>query len=101
MLLIQITFIAVFIRQNRNPKAAGSFTKKEYSTETHKRKRNDKNGSYEPRKFSSRGNTIHRKNVVKHSGGAKSTTERPSQGGFKRKNTNFKTDKSGGKRQKQ
>ncbi|KAI3806558.1 hypothetical protein L1987_22467 [Smallanthus sonchifolius] len=80
------------------PKAAGSFTKKDNSTETQKRKRDDNNSSYKSSKFSPRGKN--RMNDVKHSGFAKST-DRPSQGGFKRKNPSFKKDNSGGKRQKQ
>ncbi|KAJ0699848.1 putative armadillo-like helical protein [Helianthus annuus] len=79
------------------PKAAGSFTKKEHSTETRKRKRDDKNRPDKPRKFSSRGNNTSKD--VKRSGFVKSS-ERPSQGGFKRKNSSFKNDNSGGKRQK-
>ncbi|XP_076943016.1 ribosomal RNA-processing protein 12-like [Bidens hawaiensis] len=81
------------------PKAAGNFTKKEYSTDTQKRKRDDRKHSDKPSKFSPRGNN--RTKDVKRSGFAKST-DRSSQGGFKRKNPSFKNDnKSGGKRQKQ
>lgn len=86
-------------RQDRNPKTGGRFTKKEYPTDNRKRKWDDKNSSHKPRKFSHGGNNVHRKKEEKHSGHAKST-DRPSQGG-KRKNTNFKRDDSGVKRQKQ
>ncbi|GJT73045.1 RRP12-like protein [Tanacetum coccineum] len=86
-------------RQDRNPKTGGRFTKKEYPTDTRKRKWDDKNSSHQPRKFSHGGGNVHRKKEEKHSGHAKST-DRPSQGG-KRKNTSFRTDNSGAKRQKQ
>ncbi|XP_076884446.1 uncharacterized protein LOC143533613 [Bidens hawaiensis] len=71
------------------PKAAGSFTKKEYSTDTRKRKWDDRNHSDKPNKFSPRGNN--KTKDVKRSGFAKSS-DRPSQGGFKRKNPSFKND---------
>nr|XP_043635247.1 RRP12-like protein [Erigeron canadensis] len=86
-------------RERRKTMATGSFSKKEYSTDTRKRKRDDK-PSHEPRKFSPGEKSVHRKKEVKHVDHAKSA-ENPSQGG-KRKNTNFKKDKSSGaKRQKQ
>ncbi|KAI7740194.1 hypothetical protein M8C21_031108, partial [Ambrosia artemisiifolia] len=81
-------------------KSAGSFTKKDHSTETRKRKRDDKNRPDKPSKFSPRGNNNNTTKDVKHSGFAKSS-DRPSKGGFKRKNPSFKNDTSGGKRQKQ
>nr|GEY52837.1 hypothetical protein [Tanacetum cinerariifolium] len=85
--------------QDRDPKTGGRFTKKEYPTDTRKRKWDDKNSSRQPRKFSHGGVNVHRKKEEKHSGHAKST-DRPSQGG-KRKNANSRTDDSGAKRQKQ
>ncbi|KAI7740189.1 hypothetical protein M8C21_031103 [Ambrosia artemisiifolia] len=80
-------------------KTAGSFTKKDHSTETRKRKRDDKNCPDKPSKFSPRGNNNTTKDV-KHSGFAKSS-DHLSKGGFKRKNPSFKNDTSSGKRQKQ
>ncbi|KAK9065755.1 hypothetical protein SSX86_015156 [Deinandra increscens subsp. villosa] len=79
-------------------KAPGSFTKREYSTESQKRTRDDKNSSYKPSKFTPRGNN--RMKDVKRPGFARST-DRPSQGGFKRKNPGFKNESPGGKRPKQ
>ncbi|KAI3507537.1 hypothetical protein L1887_22524 [Cichorium endivia] len=75
--------------QKMKPKAAGSYRNEEYSTETRKRKRDDKSGSYEARKFSRGGKNVDRSKQVKHPQGSK------------RKNTNFKSDGSGGKKQKQ
>ncbi|XP_071737567.1 uncharacterized protein [Rutidosis leptorrhynchoides] len=86
--------------ETKKPKAAGGFAKKEYTSDNRKRKREDKHGSNGPRKFSLGEKSVHRKKELKPFGRSKYTGN-SSQGG-KRKNTNFKSDKSsGGKRQKQ
>lgn len=95
---MQLTFIVLFSKPKFKPKVAGSFTKKEYSSDSRKRNRDDKNSSYKPSKFPPRGKN--RIKDTKHSGFAKST-DRPSQGGFKRKASNFNNDSSGGKRPRQ
>ncbi|KAI3678029.1 hypothetical protein L6452_37308 [Arctium lappa] len=72
--------------QKRIPRSITN-TKEEHSKQPRKRKRDDKRISYKPRKFPAGGNTVDRKKEVKHSG--------------KRKSGNFKSESSGGKRQKQ